>query len=450
MDEAYLDEDRRVQNPYQNRKVIINPDDFFGRKGELNEIFTLISIPDSPQSISIVGERKIGKSSLLCFIKSEITKQNYLENPDDYMFVYLELSAYQDYDSEQFFEILVRELSFVASEKISGFLNMHHEMFEEFVKLLSSKGKRIIFMFDEFDKILKIPAFTSNLLEYFRSLTNQYLLSFITCSRVPINELTEAGKGSPFFNIFHNFNLGYFEEEEALELIQIPSSKHNVEFNTEDMSFINKVEFRHPFFIQVACSHIFKLRKERNKLDGERIDMKLYDLLFQRLYNDTKAHWSFYLEHMSEEEKNVILKISKGESLSHSEDISAFQLFNKSLVYKNEKWKIFSTLFQRFMNVEESENSKKTQIKDIFTWALAIMSLVVALLGITSFAMVAMKNPPKLIMDLIGSFLPDFLHDSTSLGVCSLLVGFCSLLVSVLSFRLSYISLRIQQKSSHK
>lgn len=139
-------------------------------------------------------------------------------------------------------------------------------------------------MFDEFDSLPEIPAFNFALLEYFRSLALQYSLCFITCSRVPISELTEIGRDSPFFNIFQNLIIGYFEEEEALELIQIPSSKHRIMFNKEDIDFIKEVAFLHPFFIQVACYHTVKLRKEKLKLKGEKLDTKSYDLLFQRLY----------------------------------------------------------------------------------------------------------------------------------------------------------------------
>ena len=51
-------------NPYLNRTAIKDDRGFFGRRRELATIFSRIDARE-PQSVSIVGERRIGKSSLL-------------------------------------------------------------------------------------------------------------------------------------------------------------------------------------------------------------------------------------------------------------------------------------------------------------------------------------------------------------------------------------------------
>ena len=51
-------------NPYLNRVMIQDPKQFYGRRREMSRIFARIGV-DRPQSISVVGERRIGKSSLL-------------------------------------------------------------------------------------------------------------------------------------------------------------------------------------------------------------------------------------------------------------------------------------------------------------------------------------------------------------------------------------------------
>ena len=48
-------------NPFINRVMIRNPEDFFNRKAEIKKIFSRIGA-SKPQSISIVGDRRIGKS----------------------------------------------------------------------------------------------------------------------------------------------------------------------------------------------------------------------------------------------------------------------------------------------------------------------------------------------------------------------------------------------------
>ncbi len=49
-------------NPFTNRGMVTDPADFIGRAEQMEEICTRL---DKMESTSIVGERRIGKSSLL-------------------------------------------------------------------------------------------------------------------------------------------------------------------------------------------------------------------------------------------------------------------------------------------------------------------------------------------------------------------------------------------------
>jgi hypothetical protein len=75
----------QTPNPFTNRDPVTNPEDFFGRK---DEIATILSRLQSLQCVSIVGERRIGKSSLLYHLSQTGT-----ERLDDerYRFAYCSL-----------------------------------------------------------------------------------------------------------------------------------------------------------------------------------------------------------------------------------------------------------------------------------------------------------------------------------------------------------------------
>ena len=65
-------------NPYVSRGPVRNAEMFFGRRQELNEITAFLR---GNQSISIVGPRKIGKTSLLYHLMRASTRKEYqLEN----------------------------------------------------------------------------------------------------------------------------------------------------------------------------------------------------------------------------------------------------------------------------------------------------------------------------------------------------------------------------------
>jgi hypothetical protein len=266
----------------------------------------------------------------------------------------IEFSDFLDDDNAKFCEMLLKELLSATSEEIPFSCNNIYEKLEQFIRLLSSKGKKIVIMFDEFDNVQEMPAFKSELLDYFRSLSSEYPLSFITSSRASIQELTESEDTSqtktedpsPFFNIFYNISLGYLEKREALELIEKPSSRQKVRFNEEDKNFINEIAFLNPFFIQVACYHLFNFRKDVSKLNGEKLDTYAYDSLFQRFYEETMDCWDYYLDHLNQVEKEALQKICEGEKISSEKQVAIHRLRGKGLIYdKDGRWRVFSSVF---------------------------------------------------------------------------------------------------------
>jgi len=91
-------------NPYLNRTAIKDARNFFGRRREIATIFSRINA-DDPQSVSIIGERKIGKSSLLRALLHQ--RENYLRRPDEYVFLYADLQERMHGDVPQFFSVLM-------------------------------------------------------------------------------------------------------------------------------------------------------------------------------------------------------------------------------------------------------------------------------------------------------------------------------------------------------
>jgi hypothetical protein len=65
------------QNTYQ---------DFIGRRALVSKIYARIGA-GRPQSVSIVGDYKIGKTALLGYLAHVKTKNELLINPDNYIFI---------------------------------------------------------------------------------------------------------------------------------------------------------------------------------------------------------------------------------------------------------------------------------------------------------------------------------------------------------------------------
>ncbi|MBC8457454.1 MAG: ATP-binding protein, partial [Deltaproteobacteria bacterium] len=88
-------------NPFYERGMIRDPARFFGRQQELREIFDLLR---TGQNVSVVGDSKIGKSSLLYYIYT--TGGDRLGR--DCIFIFLDLMRVTD--EAGFYERVVEEL----------------------------------------------------------------------------------------------------------------------------------------------------------------------------------------------------------------------------------------------------------------------------------------------------------------------------------------------------
>src|SRR2546423_13166768 len=92
-------------NPYLNRVAIKDPAQFFGRTREVSKIFSRIGA-SRPQSISVVGERRIGKSSLLHYVNNPEVRARHLDKSDAYAFAFIDLQQKRRLTLTEFFKEL--------------------------------------------------------------------------------------------------------------------------------------------------------------------------------------------------------------------------------------------------------------------------------------------------------------------------------------------------------
>src|SRR5437763_1132862 len=80
-----------MPNPFYYGGHITNPYQFIGRKAELRRIFAALEIAHTGQmqSLSIIGPRRIGKSSLLYYLIQAYAR--YLLSPASYRIAYISL-----------------------------------------------------------------------------------------------------------------------------------------------------------------------------------------------------------------------------------------------------------------------------------------------------------------------------------------------------------------------
>jgi len=221
-------------NPFSERGMISDSARFFGRQRELREIFGLLG---TAQNVSVVGDSKIGKSSLLYYIYT--TGGDRLEV--DCTFIFLDMMRVTD--EADFYERVVEEL---------GGMHNTARQFER-----SLRGKRVILCLDEFERF-KDEDFSIQAVNHLRSLAQDPELTLVLATHQPLETLfPHEGRVSPFYNIFHRCVLGPFTEAEARQLLTGLLTSTDVNFSEAEITQLLNITGCHPYQLQVAAYHLF-------------------------------------------------------------------------------------------------------------------------------------------------------------------------------------------------
>ncbi len=225
-----------LPNPFTQRGAIRDPAQFFGRQAELNQIFSCIG---KMQSVSVVGERRIGKSSLLHYICH--TGRPHL--PLGTRLIYLDV---QRVKSEG--DFYARMLNALGSQG-STFRDLENAVAE----------KQVVACLDEFEQVVGNEAFSVGFFDGLRSLA-QDGLALVTATQHSLFELCRDKKfaGSQFWNIFQRTALELFTEVEARQFIQERFADVGMTVSDNEILHLLHLAGRFPFFLQLAYSCLFE------------------------------------------------------------------------------------------------------------------------------------------------------------------------------------------------
>lgn len=252
------------ENPYTHRKALpVESPLFFGRQSELNNIDSLLSA-ETPQCVSIVGEHRIGKSSLAVRVRHRaVSKGSVIVGSVDCS----ELETSSD-SSNSFFQALNKSiLNLPENGRIFKTLSIREPLFDSFDAFAAFiKGKdnalRVVLFFDEFDFLLTQPYANDGFFRRLRSLANEpdHNLAYVTASFRSLKDLIHNNpklQASKFWNIFQNLPLGLFNDRDVQSLREYGFKANNVELTEQGRALIDRCAGNFPFFNQILCFHLF-------------------------------------------------------------------------------------------------------------------------------------------------------------------------------------------------
>jgi hypothetical protein len=328
-------------NPFFHRGAIRHREDFIGREAEISQILGLLR---NGQSVSLIGPRRIGKSSLLLQLCNPNTRNQNNLDPGQVIFVLLDCQELADSPAEEFYESLLTGLMdaaihagvTLAGDKDPG----TYRALDRALHQISQRRISVVVLLDEFELL----AANRNLSPYFfarlRGLTTKYGLAFLTASQRPLFAITaeEEILSSPFFNIFVTVPLGLFNESEARALLKDRLTRTEIDFSEKLTRYLLQLVGYHPFFLHIGGYHAFQaLVETRENSQNAIAEFTHLAILDGPIEVEAESHLAYIWQNLSSEEKHV-LAIADGpiESIRQLEQQCLLQKIDHEYQYSSE------------------------------------------------------------------------------------------------------------------
>jgi len=250
------------ENPYSYLgRPVRSYRDFYGRRAELAKLTGDVR---NGQCVSVVGPRRIGKTSLLLQLIDPQARQVYGLG-DEHLTVYLSCDRLANLSEGELYHVILRRLSRELTVEPPGWngpVEQHagYSDFEDALDCLRGERVRVILLLDEFERLAANPALSVDFFMGLRALHTEYELAFVTASVRPIMELPfihSETLASPFPNIFDSIRLGLFNESEARS-----AARQGGGFPAEVEDYLLDLSGGHPLALQHACRLAFDRMQE--------------------------------------------------------------------------------------------------------------------------------------------------------------------------------------------
>jgi hypothetical protein len=361
-----------MMNPFTFGNPIKEPERFIGRKAEIRQIVNRL-LSSAHESTSIIGERRIGKTSLFNYLAHPEVSAGLGLTSDKFCLVYVDFQGLTDITPQRFWQRVLKKMarSFCdeslkpSIEKLSDQSEFDLFDLEDLFQTTLDKGITVVLLLDEFEYVTENTNFKSDFFGGLRALALHHGLALIPSTRRELVDLchSEEIKGSPFFNIFANVVLRPFSREEVDELLTDYTQTGGSALTFHEHDFIWGLGGGYPLLAQMAGYYLLE-----GKIQGLASE-PLYQFTTSNFEQQADAHYTYLWSHCTESEKITLLvlltlgmqkpskkTIPNAENLARlrpraSQDIVA--LGKRGLIdEKDGTYRIFSLSFGRWIRLE--------------------------------------------------------------------------------------------------
>ncbi|MBU7025459.1 MAG: hypothetical protein HXS48_00845 [Theionarchaea archaeon] len=316
-------------------------EEFYNRE---EEIEMAVKFLRKLQCFSIIGENGMGRTSFLTHILSREILEKHGIDPERYVIVYLDISGLYEPTKDTFIKTIVENIEKQTGTKIES-VDIFDKL-KTLIENLASNDRDLIIALDEFERIA--PFLDDQLSPWLRHIFQRRNVVAITASQKRIRELEKSGgSASPLYNIFSNLPLGLISRGETESIIYEIFQKEGIKLKKKEISFLSDLSGGNPHIIKLLILH-YNQKMTKNEFK-------------KKIFDQVKDLFEGYWEHLNEEEREFLFHMK-----STKDDFTGYNLETRGFtIRKNAKYKIFSPLFEKFVNLKARRPKEKENL--IFT-----------------------------------------------------------------------------------
>ncbi len=372
-------------NPFTFGNPIKDPQRFIGREADIRQVTNRL-LSSAHESTSIIGERRIGKTSLLEYLSNPQVSAGLGLTPDKFCLVYVDFQGLTDITPTRFWQRVLKKMSrSVCDESLKPSIDKLSEQstfdlfdLEDLFQITLDKGMTVVLLMDEFEYVTENPNFKSDFFGGLRALAIHSGVALLPATRRELVDLchSEEIKGSPFFNIFANVVLRPFSRDEVDEMLGHYTKDGDLAFTPQEKDFVWETGGGYPIFAQMAGHYLME-----GKAHGL-ADKALIKFAASNFDQQADSHYTYLWSHCTENEKiTLLIVITLGrekqtkKTIANLENLSKLRtrapqdvisLGKRGLVSEVDGvFQIFSPSFERWIQMEiiaapGEEESQKT------------------------------------------------------------------------------------------
>lgn len=297
-------------NPFTFGNPIKEPARFIGRQADIRQITNRL-LSSAHESTSIIGERRIGKTSLLSYLSNPEISAGLGLTPDKFCLVYVDFQGLTDITPTRFWQRVLKMMSrTVCDESLKPSIEKlsQQETFdlfdlEDVFQEGQAKGLTTVLLMDEFEYVTQNPNFKSDFFGGLRALAIHSGVALLPATRRELVDLCHSDeiKGSPFFNIFANVVLRPFSRAEVDELLETYTRQGELALTPQEKEYIWGLGGGYPFFVQMAGHYLLEGRAQG--LAGEALE----GFTASQFNEQADSHYAYLWSHCSESEKITLI-----------------------------------------------------------------------------------------------------------------------------------------------